>query len=492
MRVVTEFPHEIVETPDMGIVLSDGCRLSARVWMPEGAGKAPVPAVLEYIPYRKRDGTAVRDAMMHPYVAGHGYACVRVDMRGNGESDGLMADEYTIQELADACEVIEWLAGQPWCSGAVGIMGKSWGGFNCLQTAFLQPPALKAVMAVCASTDRFADDIHYKGGCLLGENFGWGAVMLSYSSRPPDPALRADWREVWLKRLEAEPWLAPRWADLQERSEYWKHGSICEDFSRMQVPVLIWGGWADNYMNTVAKVVENVPGAKGIVGPWVHQYPHTAVPGPQVGFLQEAVRWWDRWLKGIENGAEGDPAYRAYMLRSAPPDASARWRDGEWVSEAVWPPAAVSREVVYLRSAASRPGGFTPPGPTVGYLGTDNAKIRFEIATPQHLGMAAGEFFPMGLNAEMPGDQRQDDALSVCFDGDVLGEPLALLGAARVTLRLSSDKPLGFVVARLCDVGPDGASVRIAHGMRNLCHRDSMEEPQPMVPGAGGGGVVRH
>jgi putative CocE/NonD family hydrolase len=483
MRVVTEFPHRIVETPDMGIVMSDGCRLSARVWMPEGAEGAPVPAVLEYIPYRKRDGTVVRDAMMHPYVAGHGYACVRVDMRGNGDSEGLMADEYTIQELADACEVIEWLAEQPWCSGSVGMMGKSWGGFNCLQTAFLQPPALKAVIAVCATTDRFADDIHFKGGCLLGENFGWGAVMLSFSSRPADPVLRGDWREDWLKRLEAQPWMAPVWADLQERSEYWKHGSICEDYARMQVPVLIWGGWADNYMNTVAAIVGNVPGSKGIVGPWVHQYPHTALPGPQVGFLAEAVRWWDRWLKGVQNGAEGDPAYRAYMLHSQAPDASAKWRDGHWVSEAVWPAASVRREVLYLGAAARAPGGFTPPGPTVGYLGTDNGQFLVEIVTPQHLGMHTGEFFPMGANAEMPGDQRPDDAMAVCFDGEVLGAPLELLGAARLTLRLSSDKPLGFVVARLCDVGPDGASVRIAHGMRNLCHRASMEHPQPMVPG---------
>ena len=482
MRSVSEFPFRVIEDPDMGIVLSDGCRLSARVWRAEGAG--PVPAVLEYIPYRKRDGTLPRDEIMHPYVAGHGYACVRVDMRGNGDSDGLMADEYTAQELADACEVIEWLAKQPWCSGSVGMMGKSWGGFNCLQTAFLQPAALKAVVAVCATTDRFEGDIHYKGGCLLGENFGWGAVMLSYSSRPPDPMLRPDWREVWLQRLEAEPWLAPRWADLQQRGAYWQHGSICEDFSRMQVPVLIWGGWADGYMNTVSAIVSNVPGAKGIVGPWVHQYPHTAVPGPQVGFLQEAIRWWDRWLKGVDNGAEDDPAYRAYMLHSQPPDASAAWREGHWLAEAVWPSAAVRGEVVYLGSAAARPGGFTPPGPPVEYLSRDEGQgVRVEIATPQHLGMDAGEFFPMGLNGEMPGDQRGDDALSVCFDGDVLGVALDLLGAARLTLRLSSDRPLGFVVARLCDVGPDGASVRIAHGMRNLCHRDSMAEPAVMVPG---------
>ena len=479
MTIRTEFPCRIVEQEDMGIVMPDGCRLSARVWMPEDAGVRPVPAVLEYIPYRKRDGTLPRDEMMHPYVAGHGYACVRVDMRGNGDSEGLMADEYTQQEMDDAVAVIDWLSRQPWCSGAVGMMGKSWGGFNCLQAAFNQPPALKAVISVCSTTDRFADDIHYKGGCLLGENFGWGAVMLSYSSRPPDPVLRPDWRRMWMERLEAEPWLAPRWAALQERGAFWKHGSVGEDYGRMQTPVLIWGGWADNYMNTVAHLVENVPApCKGIVGPWVHQYPHTAVPGPQVGFLQEAVRWWDRWLKGVENGAEHDPAYRVWMMHSAPPDASAKVRPGHWVAEAEWPSPRVSQQVLHLGAARGA-------GASQGYLGRDEGAEGFAltVATPQHLGLRAGEFFPMGLNAEMPGDQREDDALSLCFDGDVLEAGLDLLGAAEVRLRVASERPLGFVVARLCDVGPDGASVRIAHGMLNLCHRESRERPTPMVPG---------
>ena len=174
MAIRTDFPHEIVEHEDMGIVLPDGTRLSARVWMPRDAVASPVPAVLEYIPYRKRDGTLPRDEMMHPYVAGHGYACVRVDMRGNGDSQGLMADEYTQAEMDDAVAVIGWVAAQPWCSGSVGMMGKSWGGFNCLQAAWNGHPALKAVVSVCATTDRFADDIHFKGGCPFGREFRLG------------------------------------------------------------------------------------------------------------------------------------------------------------------------------------------------------------------------------------------------------------------------------------------------------------------------------
>jgi putative CocE/NonD family hydrolase len=174
-------------------------------------------------------------------------------MRGNGDSQGLMLDEYSQQEMDDAIAVIDWLSRQPWCSGSVGMMGKSWGGFNCLQAAWNGHPALKAVVSVCSTTDRFADDIHFKGGCLLGENFGWGAVMLSYSSRPADPLLRNDWRDDWLKRLEAQPWMAPVWAGHQTRDAYWKHGSVGEDWARNRVPAMVWGGWADNYMNTVRR-----------------------------------------------------------------------------------------------------------------------------------------------------------------------------------------------------------------------------------------------
>jgi hypothetical protein len=280
--------------------------------------------------------------------------------------------------------------------------------------------------------------------------------------------LRADWRADWLKRLEAEPYLAPRWARHQSRDAYWRHGSVCEDYSALQAKVLSFSGWADNYMNTSAHLVANVPGAKAIVGPWVHQYPHTAVPGPQVGFLDIALRWWDCWLKDVPNGAQDDPSYRVYMLESAKPDASAKSRAGHWVAE-TYPPLRGSRQVFALS-----------PGGTLGGSGGDLTDV---IATPQHLGLMAGEFFPMGLNAEMPGDQGEDDALSVCFDTAPLPDGMALLGATRLTLRLSSDQPLAFVVARLCDVAPDGSSVRIAHGMLNLCHRDGMADPMHLVPG---------
>ena len=201
MKTTENFPFEVEETPNLWIWLPDGRRLAARMWRP--VTDAPVPAVLEYLPYRKRDGTVERDALTHPWLAGHGYACLRVDVAGTGESDGLFDDEYSERELADGEAVIAWIARQDWCSGAVGMIGISWGGFNGLQLAARQPDALKAVVSLCSTTDRYADDIHYKGGCILGENAGWAATVLGWFGLPPDPALVGDrWRDMWIRRLE--------------------------------------------------------------------------------------------------------------------------------------------------------------------------------------------------------------------------------------------------------------------------------------------------
>lgn len=473
MKIITEFPRAVEETPDLRIALSDGCTLSARVWMPEEAGEDPVPAILEFLPYRKRDGTAVRDALTHPYFAGHGYACLRVDMRGNGDSDGLMEDEYSAQELSDACEVIAWAAAQGWCNGRVGMMGISWGGFNGLQVAALAPPALKAVVTLCSTVDRYADDIHYKGGCLLNENLGWGATMWAYSSRPPDPALRNDWRELWHARLEAEPFLPETWLRHQSRDDYWKHGSVCEDYAALKAKVMAVGGWGDSYKNAVPQIVENLPGARGIMGPWVHKYPHFAVPEPRIGFLQEALRWWDRWLKDVDTGVEDDPAYAMYLMDGVRPASWYAERPGRWIAEERWPSPRISEVEMPL-------GAGTLHAPETGAVVRPDFEV--PLASPQHCGAEGGEFCAIWLGPEMPGDQRTDDAFSACFDT----APMAatdIVGAPVLKLRIASDRPQTQLAVRLNHVHPDGASTRITWGVLNLSRRNSMAAPEPLVPG---------
>ncbi|CUJ85454.1 Cocaine esterase [Ruegeria denitrificans] len=468
MTPPTNALRTIEDLPDIGIELPDGCRLSARVWRPTDAVENPVPAILEFLPYRKRDGTSVRDELTHPWFAERGYACIRVDMRGNGDSEGVMEDEYTQQELDDAVATIQWLAEQPWCTGKVGMMGISWGGFNALQVAALQPEPLKAIITLCSTADRYADDIHYKGGCLLNENLGWGATMWSYSSRPPDPDLRPNWRELWLERLENESFLPLVWLRHQRRDEYWRHGSVCEDFSAIRAATLAVSGWGDAYKNTVPLLVEQLEApVKGIVGPWVHKYPHFAVPEPRIGFLQEALRWWDHWLKGLDTGVDSDPDYRAYLMDGVRPQ---RWyseRPGRWITESDGATSHLPRMTLGLSNA-----GLGQDGP-----------LDQRVRSPQTCGMEGGEYCAIWLGPDMPGDQRTDDALSACFDGAALAEDLDIVGAPRIRLRLSVDKPQAQIAVRLNHLHPDGASTRITYGVLNLSHRDSHAEPTPLVPG---------
>ncbi|MCB1387406.1 MAG: CocE/NonD family hydrolase [Nitratireductor sp.] len=469
MRTVTDFPRKVVVDENCLIPMEDGCRLSARIWMPEDATDAPVPAIVEHLPYRKRDGTIARDERTHPWFAGHGYASIRVDMRGNGTSDGLMDDEYTEQEWRDACDVIAWAAGQPWCNGKVGMMGISWGGFNALQVAALRPPALKAIITLCSTVDRYSDDIHYKGGCLLNENFGWASTMLAYSSRPPDAELVGDrWHEMWRHRLENQPFLIETWLRHPWRDGYWKHGSVCEDYGAVEAATLAIGGWHDGYRNTMAHLAENLSApVKAIAGPWIHKYPHIAKPDPAIDFLSEAKRWWDRWLKSEETRVEADPAFRLWLMASVRPE---RWlpaRPGRWIACETWPDPAIGVRTLAL--GRHRLGEAEP--------------FSLAVCSPQDCGLQSGEYFPFCYGEELPGEQSGEDERSLCFDGGVLEEPLDIVGAPVAKLRLSSDRPCAQIAVRLCDLRPDGTSALITFGLLNLTHRVSHDAPQPLVPG---------
>jgi putative CocE/NonD family hydrolase len=453
------------------IPLSDGTRLAARRWLPEDAAASPVPAILEYIPYRKRDATRGRDEPMPGWFAAQGYAAVRVDMRGSGESDGHLADEYLSRELEDACEVIDWLSRQRWCSGRVGMMGKSWGGFNALQTAALRPPALKAVITVCSTDDRYADDVHYMGGALLNDNLWWGTIMLAYQARPADPALVGDaWREQWLDRVKNLPFFPALWLAHQRRDAYWRHGSVCEDFSAIACPVFAVGGWADAYTNAVPRLLEGLTVPRlGLIGPWAHVYAQDGAPGPAIGFLQEALRWWDHWLKDEDRGIMAEPMLRAFIEDWSPPG----HRDpapGRFVGEDRWPSSRIERRPFHLNLH--------------GLADAPAARQEVAIRSPCWTGLAAGEWMGTGVAGQEAADQRLDDGFSRVFDSEPLGERIEILGAPELEIQLASDKPVAQLCLRLCDVAPDGSSRRVSYGVLNLTHRDSHAEPSELVPGA--------
>ena len=453
------------------IPLADGRRLSARIWMPNSAKKSPLPAILEYLPYRKRDGTAQRDDSTYPSFAEAGYIGVRVDISGTGESDGDWDDEYSPRELADGCEVINWIAQQPWCDGNLGMMGISWGGFNALQIAALQPPALKAVISIGTTVDRYNDDIHYKNGCLLYSNFQWSSTMLCYASQPPDPELVGDvWRETWLNRLKTQPFPLATWLANQRKNDYWKHGSISENYENVKIPSLVISGWADGYVNAPPAAAAHLANARAINGPWIHQYPHFASPLPRIDFLGEAINWWDKWLKDVDNGVETLPAYRAYILEDAKPLLHHEREPGRWVAEQTLPAPDTRERHYYL----------APNRQLLDIPGRTREKT---LASPQDCGSSCGEFFTLKPNGEMPSDQRRDDSGSLVFDSGKLHQPIEILGRPRLRLKLSIDKPLGNIAVRLNDIHPSGEVSRVSWGVLNLAHRNGNENPEAMVPG---------
>jgi uncharacterized protein len=473
MRQVTSLPQTIRQDEHVWITMSDGVRLAARIWRPTGADDEPVPAVLEFIPYRQRDLTARRDSIHHPYLAGHGYAAVRVDLRGSGNSEGVLTDEYLEQELVDAEEVLAWLAAQQWCTGQTGMMGISWGGFNALQLAARRPPSLGAIVTVCSTDDRYADDVHYMGGCLLSDNLSWASTMFAYTSCPPDPAVVGErWRQMWHERLTGSGLWLEKWLRHQRRDGYWQHGSVCENFADIAVPVYAVSGWADGYSNSVFRLLAelDVP-RKGLIGPWSHKYPHLGQPGPAIGFLQEVVRWWDKWLKDVDNDIMDEPMLRIWMQETVPPSTGYEQRPGRWVGEPAWPSPHVHESVHPLaRYRIGRPAECVE-------------LEELTIQSPLSVGQFAGKWCSYNAPPDLPYDQREEDGGSLVFDADPFTECCEILGAPVLELSFASTVPVAMVATRLSDVAPDGRATRISYGLLNLTHHKGHSEPVLLVPG---------
>ncbi len=471
--VIFNYRDQVENIEIAWIAMADGRKLAARLLLPRNR-PLKLPCIFEYIPYRRRDGTRIRDDETHYWFAAQGYAVARVDIAGSGDSEGLIQDEYHSREQDDGVEIIAWLAAQIWCNGAVGMIGISWGGFNGLQVAARRPPALKAVVSIASTVDRYADDVHYMGGCLLNDSLDWGGYFFTCGSLPPDPEIVGweRWQDMWKYRLDNLDCYPMLWMEHQRRDAFWKHGSVCEDYTKIEIPVLNVSGWADGYTAAVFRCVENLPGAKGIAGPWGHKYPHVGIPGPAIGFLQECKRWFDRWLKGKPTGVEDDPPLRLFLQESQSPKPHFDQRKGKWIGLPSWPWKNIRTEKLYLGN---------------GTLGARPIRAKpLVVKSSQSTGLTSGEWCAYGLGKiapELPIDQREDDAQSLCFDGEVLKKPISIVGRTYVRLRIAADKRQAQVAARLNAIHPDGKVERLTYGLLNLSHRDSHEKPSPLKPG---------
>ncbi len=470
-RVKTDFDRKVKKLEHVKIPMPDGKTLRAHIWLPEDALEHPVPALLEYLPYRKNDFTAIRDSARHPYFAGHGYASIRVDIRGSGDSDGILLDEYLKQEQDDALSVIDWVCDQPWSTGRVGMFGKSWGGFNSLQVAAREHPALQAIMTLCSTDDRYQDDVHYRGGNILASDMlWWASTMFTYNARPQDPAVVGDtWRENWLERVTDTPPFAIEWLSHQRRDDYWKHGSINEDYSKVSIPVFAVGGWQDAYTDAIFRMMEHLPNAKGLIGPWAHEYPEVATPEPTIGFLQESIRFFDHWLKDTDTGMYDEPKFQAWIQEPEKPQVTYDQRPGRWIGMDHWPNEDVTSEKWYPNEQSL----------------TEESKKEAVMLIPsvQEHGFYAGTFCPFGQPGDLPADQRLENSKAVVFTSEPIKEDVDYFGEPVFHARLSADQDNAMVVVRLMDKAPTGESTLISWGMLNLNHYKSHEHPEALVPG---------
>jgi uncharacterized protein len=450
------------------ITMADGVRLAATLYQPDGEG--PWPAILEALPYRKDDLTA---SYRTEYVrlSEAGYVVCRVDVRGTGTSEGVAEDEYPEIEQRDMNEVIAWLASQDWCTGNVGMYGTSYSGFNSIQVAMTRPPALKAIIPIYASDDRYADDVHYFGGALKALDLvDYPTYMTGLNALPPVPSLYGDgWRAAWQQRVhDNEPWVI-RWLEEQTFGPYWQHGSLRPDYGAIQAATMIVAGWADGYTNNSLRTMAALTCPRRlIVGPWAHASTETSLPGPNVDLTPEMLRWWDRWLKGIDNGIDREPAILLFARRSTKPQPDLKEVRGEWRYEPGWPLDRGTEVPMPFGNAIAVGRSSSDP---------DELEVRGDVGWTAWISCAG--HLPFG----QPQDQRPDEAWSDVYEWPPLSEELEILGHPRVEVTVTSSAPVAFLSAKLCDVFPDGTSALVTRGLLNLAHRESREGPSPLEPG---------
>ena len=466
-RVCSPEEHQIQTSNACRVPTRSGLELGATLTRPTGEGRFPV--LVWYDPYRSgADGAA---SSMAQYFARRGYVYVNLNVRGTGNSQGVSRDEYMVEETQDGYDAVEWLASQPWSSGRVGQLGSSYSGFNTLQVAALAPPALKAIAPAYFTDRRYTDDCHYKGGCLRGyyDMLTYGLSMVAMNALPPfKEAVGAAWSALWRQRLEeSEPYLL-KWIEHQVEDEYWAVGSIAGQYDRIKAASLLIGGWHDGYPNPPLRVFAALQAPKKLlIGPWSHTYPDRSHCGPRIDICFELLRWWDHWLKDLDNGVEEEPAVQIYEQEYEPPVQDRTLIAGRWRMAADLPEGG--GQVFHL--GEGKMGAEPPKKP-----GT--ASVPYLPAASRN-----GGIWDAGVPFTLAGEQSTDSAQALNFISAPLKKDLAILGNPTFSFCISSDVPVIPVAVRLLEVAPDGRRVLVTKGILNATRREGMDRAVPLEPG---------
>ena len=454
LTTVLDLIEDVIAVP-----VSGGRTLSARIWKPMGGDRWP--AILDASPYRAGDiFRPLVDAQL-PYFAGHGYVAIAIDIAGSGSSSGLLLDEYEPLEIGDLLEAVEWVAKQAWCDGGVGLSGFSWAAFAALRASSKNTPALKAMVLGGVSEDGWRTDIHYLGGVPYTAQVDWAGVMLMFNALPPDPEqFEGDWRAEWKTRLVAnEPFIA-RWLSHPAHDDYWKTRGV-DVTQSSAVPLFLYAGLADKYATSVLRIAAHWQGpVRTLIGQWEHAPPYRATRGPAIGFLQEALRWWDKFLKGIETHVMDEAPLRLWL---ASPDRRGNLESGDWIASN-WPLGESVNMTFTLQGSRLDPKGVSDRAPiTLKPVRTDS------IAPNEDL----YEDVPAPFDMEGAAARGALVAISDPFEHQFEIGPSPVV-------RCKSTSKDGVIIARLLDVAPDGSAVRMTTGATNLSVNKSRDFTIPI------------
>lgn len=444
--------------------MKDGVKLAVTFYRPVARKPGEkFPALIEMVPYRKDDFFALSDYGYGAYFAKHGYVVARVDVRGTGGSDGpVPVSEYSAAEISDAEQIIDQLSKKDWSNGNVGMYGLSWSAFNSLMTAHRKPPALKAIIAAHGSIDLFYNDVHYNSGALTLDFYSH--QISTDNSLPQSPGYRID-DTYFNHRFDKKPWIFT-WIREQQDSEFWRRASI-KFKEPLAVPAYVIGGLLDGYRDFVLDVKKHSTAPViAEIGPWNHAWPEYGEPGPNYEWRQRALRWWDYWLKGVDNKILEEPRWMAFMRTGTPSGDHPATVPGYWRCEKEWPVQGASTQRLYPQNKkrlADKPAKKT---------------VHNSLKYVAGAGMAAG-----GWWGDLTGDMAVDDRHSLVYDSGPLTEAIEIMGNPLVHLRVAADSPFYQWSVRLEDLAPDGTVSLVSGASINPSQRYSRLAPKALTPG---------
>ena len=445
-----------VQIKEILIPMKDGIKLAADLYVPINLkNNERLPVILEYLPYRKDESRPSRLDTFHYFVK-RGYIVARVDIRGTGRSEGKLVDgEYSEREQLDGLQVIDWLSKQHFSNGNIAMLGISWGGFNGLHMAMLHPPALKTIISLMSTDDIYEDDVHFIDGMHHIDTYELMMDIDNIIPGSPDFDIGGSY---FSDRFDTAPWLL-KYKKQQVDGPFWNRASLNTDYSLIDIPVFVIGGYYDGYRDIVPRMAQNadVP-YKALLGPWNHTFPHNAYPEPAIEWREMAVRWLDHWMKGKDTGILNEPSVYYYQRDWHEPGEDLTNIPGRWYTSAQWPETRNS--VLYFNQnhhLVATPAQF-------------EHSLTYYPTTPDATGTAMwwGDLKP---------DQKIVDAHSLVYDSEPIIERLAIIGMPQVTLQTTADAAAANWFVRLSDVAPNGMVTFITGAGFNANHVESSEKP---------------